>query len=66
MMSRVALLLGAVALVLTTGCTTGGFSAAGPAYNAGGAAAPAPVYPLDCRNRGVYNRAANLCVSEGA
>ena len=65
-----ALLIGFVVLTAATGCASpiGSGAAADPSVrdNAAGVAAP-PVrsqFP-DCRNRGVYNRATNLCVSEG-
>ena len=64
-------LLGVVALTALAGCAsgTGSLTAADSTVvgDHAGRASPstlqAPV--LNCRNRGVYNRAANLCVSEG-
>ena len=60
-MSRRVLLLGAFALTLFAGCASGpGSLADGP-----GLASPPTAGIPDCRNSGVYNRAANLCVSAG-
>ena len=67
MISRKALLLGALALTLCTGCTGGLRSVAiEPASGDGaGIASPPTLQVPQCRTSGVYNRAANLCVSEG-
>jgi hypothetical protein len=65
MVSRSAWFLGVLALVACAGCASGG---AGPSSGGDPAAhytSPALPEVLDCRGRGVYNRAANLCVSEG-
>ena len=64
-----ALLLSLVVLTTVTGCATGiGSGSLGDAGYRGDGSGPASIgqsQPLNCRNRGVYNRAANLCVSEG-
>ena len=65
------LVLGVVVLTVATGCASGIDSASAPdpslrGDGAGSGSSPALQHPiLDCRNRGVYSRAANLCVSEG-
>ena len=66
-MSRGVLLLGALALTLCAGCASGPWPAAEPTAggNGRGFASPATAEIPDCRNSGIYNRAANLCVSAG-
>ena len=69
--TRVALVLALIGLVAVScaGCATGtGSIADKPGISEGAASTPAGAAPLipDCRGRGSYNRAANLCVSEGA
>ena len=54
---RSALFLVIVVLATAAGC-------ASPTGLGNGLASPAPTMP-DCRNQGAYNRAANLCVSNG-
>ena len=56
-----ALFLLIVAVAGAAGCA-GGSAAFGT--NGVGLASPSPTIP-DCRNQGSYNRAANLCVSNG-
>ncbi len=68
--TKCALFLGIVALTTAAGCASGTRSVAVDPSVGGDGAAPAspPTVQnkiLDCRNRGVYNRAADLCVSEG-
>lgn len=59
MTSRAAFLLGVLALILCVGCAgPSGFVGNDPGF---GDSSGIP----DCRNRGVYNRAADRCVSEG-
>ena len=63
-----ALLLGVLALIAMTGCASGvGSRSTSDSGFRGYGADPAAVgtRTLDCRNRGVYNRAADRCVSEG-
>lgn len=57
------LMLAFAAVTLVAGCATGPTSYAGDAT----AASPATLQNQvpDCRNSGWYNRAANLCVSNG-
>ena len=62
--------LGIVALTTAAGCAGGtGSAVVDPSLgsNGTGPASPPTVQSQskDCRNRGVYNRAADLCVSEG-
>jgi|KBSSwiStaDraftv2_1062776.scaffolds.fasta_scaffold822943_2 hypothetical protein len=64
-MPRGVLLLGVLALMVGAGCATPGSTAFDPTLTRDGAASPSTVQSLGCRNRGVYNRAADLCVSEG-
>ena len=67
MIAKTALLLGALALTVCTGCA-GGLRpvAVEPASGDGaGIASPPTLQVPQCRNSGLYNRAANLCVSEG-
>jgi hypothetical protein len=59
---RTALVFVTIALTTAAGCaSTTGRTALDPGS---GLASPAPTVP-DCRNQGSYNRAANLCVSNG-
>jgi hypothetical protein len=63
--------LGIVALTTAAGCASGARPVAvdpSSAGNGSGPASPPTVQgqTLDCRGRGVYNRAADLCVSEGS
>ena len=63
------LLLSALAMTLAAGCASGTRSVvADPTVTSDGAgpASPPSVEWPRCRNSGVYNRAANLCVSEGS
>ena len=60
---RSALFLVIVVLTTAAGCASTG-STALDGGQASGLASPAQTIP-DCRNRGSYNRAANLCVSNG-
>jgi hypothetical protein len=69
MMSKGALFLGAVALFASAGCTSGPRSVAVDPTSGGdgtSAASPRTIQnpPQRCSS-GVYNRAADLCVSEG-
>ena len=71
MTRRFTLFLCIGALMAAAGCAsgTGSLTADDPSVlgdGAGQAYSSAPQRPvLNCRNRGVYNRAADLCVSEG-
>ena len=64
-------LLGIVALTAVAGCASGAASLtpgdSGLRGDTANPAAPSTLQNriLSCRNRGVYNRAADLCVSEG-
>jgi hypothetical protein len=61
---RSALVLAIVVLTGAAGCASApGRTALGGGQN-NGLASPALTAP-DCRNQGTYNRAANLCVSNG-
>ena len=67
-MSRGVRVLGALALTLCAGCASSpGPAAVEPTVGGTGfgAASPPTAAIPDCRNSGVYNRAANLCVSAG-
>jgi hypothetical protein len=68
----IALVLGLIGLAVaaSVGCATGPRAAvveprASEGVGSASPRAPEPEIP-DCRGRGSYNRAANLCVSEGA
>jgi len=67
--TRWAGVLGIVVLTAAAGCAGGTRSMTVDPRLGGNGAGPAspPVQSriLDCRGRGVYNRAADLCVSEG-
>jgi hypothetical protein len=71
MARRFTLLLCIGALMAAAGCASGTGSLTADdtsvlSDGAGQATSSAPQRPvLNCRNRGVYNRAADLCVSEG-
>ena len=69
MMSRGTLLLGVVALAACAGCAGGARSVAIDPTSGGDAVGPAspPTVrtPIQRCSTGVYNRAADLCVSEG-
>jgi hypothetical protein len=67
-MSRGLLVLGALVVTLCAGCAGApGSLAVDPTLSgaAAGTASPPTLQVPRCRNAGVYNRAANLCVSEG-
>jgi hypothetical protein len=71
--AHIALVLGVFGLAVASGvgCATGvraGAGGTGGSEAAVGEASPGAVQPEipDCRGRGSYNRAANLCVSEGS
>ena len=68
--TRWAGVLGIVALATATGCAGGTRSVTVDPSLRANSAGPAPPPTVqsriqDCRGRGVYNRAADLCVSEG-
>ena len=69
MITKGVLLLCALALPLGAGCASGGLRSVTVdptlSSNEAGTASPPNLPTLDCRNRGVYNRAAGLCVSDG-
>lgn len=69
MMSKGALFLGVVALVACAGCASGPRSVAVDPTSGGDSVGPAspPTVPTRIQRctTGVYNRAADLCVSEG-
>ena len=64
------LVLGIAVLTAVTGCASvtgsGAVEPRSTSGDGGAVSAPPERQVPDCRNRGVYNRAANLCVSEGA
>jgi len=57
-------LLTVVALTTAAGCASGIGATAVNGTSGDGLASP-PTTILDCRNQGSYNRATNLCVSNG-
>jgi hypothetical protein len=61
---RSALFLVIVALTAAAGCASATSRTALDGGQGNGLASPALMAP-DCRNQGAYNRAANLCVSNG-
>ena len=62
--ARSAFFLVILALMTAAGCASATSRTALDGGQGGGLASPAPRVP-DCRNQGSYNRAANLCVSNG-
>ena len=61
---RNALFLAIITLATAAGCATATSRTALERGQGDGLASPGPTV-LDCRNQGSYNRAANLCVSNG-
>ena len=62
-MPKGVLLLATLALTVA-GCASG-LKLVSPTLDGAGRASPPTVQMPDCRNSGSYNRAANLCVSNG-
>ena len=61
---RSALFLVIIALTTAAGCASATSRTALDGGQGNGLPSPGPTVP-DCRNSGSYNRAANLCVSNG-